>query len=570
MRVLRRRMGIASAVSALSGLAVLAVWWPLRNGLGTGAAFAASALSAILLGLGLYLARARRAAWKAAGGMLRVGMPLTEELLRLAVANAPLTFSLFDKDYRYLLATGKGLEARGVTEKDLLGRSALELYKNNPGAVDNLTTAMSGKSTQWSGVVGGRHLAAFNTPLKSPSGEVYGQVVISLDVTERMEAEKALRESDERFRALIQNSHDVVQLLSAEGVILYESPSVARVLGYAPEEMIGRRAADFVHPEDVGPRLEGFRQAVGSGGAASTAEIRIRHKDGSWRWIESTGRSLLDDPAVRAVVVNFRDVTDRKLAEDEIRALNAGLEKKVTERTEQLEEAVRELEAFSYSVSHDLRAPLRHIGGFVELLERKSSGNLDDEGRRYLGIVGQSAKRMDQLISNLLSFSRMSRQELRKSRFNMADLMGQCVRELQPDVEGRDILWEIADFPPAYGDQDLLRQVAANLLSNAAKFTRERGRARIEAGFLREEGQTVYFVRDNGDGFDMKYADKLFGVFQRLHDSSRFEGTGIGLANVRRVISRHGGRTWAEGKPGEGATFYFSLPDQPRETGGAA
>ena len=237
------------------------------------------------------------------------------------------------------------------------------------------------------------------------------------------------------------------------------------------------------------------------------------------------------------------------------------LEQRVEERTTELKFANKELEAFSYSVSHDLRAPLRHIGGFTELLQAKSEA-MDPGSKRYLVIISEAVKRMDTLITSLLGFARMSRQEMQKSRFSMAEMVSQSIQEMEPDLKGRKITWKVAPLPEAFGDQPLLRQVVANLFTNAVKFTREREEAIIEVQCHEENSGHVYCIRDNGAGFDMKYAEKLFGVFQRLHSASQFEGTGIGLANVQRIIVRHGGRVWAEGEVGKGAAFFFFIPIQ--------
>jgi light-regulated signal transduction histidine kinase (bacteriophytochrome) len=228
---------------------------------------------------------------------------------------------------------------------------------------------------------------------------------------------------------------------------------------------------------------------------------------------------------------------------------------------EQLHEANKELEAFSYSVSHDLRAPLRHIAGFVDLLKRNNGGSLDDRGRRYLSIINNSAGQMGALIDDLLVFSRMSRMELRRTKVASVSLLDEARNTFQNDMNGRHIDWQIAPLPEVEADASMLRQVWINLVGNAVKYTRHRDPAKIEVGCANDgNGEWVFFVRDNGVGFDMKYVDKLFGVFQRLHRADEFEGTGIGLANVRRIVSRHGGRTWARGEINQGATFYFSLP----------
>ena len=284
-------------------------------------------------------------------------------------------------------------------------------------------------------------------------------------------------------------------------------------------------------------------------------ECRINRVDECVRWITAEGRVIRNEKGdpVRMVGIVF-DITERKNAEEIL-----------ARRTAELEAANQELEAFSYSVSHDLRAPLRHIDGFSDMLREECGSALDDSGRRHLDVISGSVKQMGKLIDDLLVFSKMGRVEMRQAQVSMDDLVKEVLQELAGDTKGRNIEWDIQLLPGVRGDPSMLKQVWANLLSNSVKYTRPRDLAKIKLGCSKKNGALEFYVQDNGAGFDMKYAEKLFGVFQRLHRAEEFEGTGVGLANVRRIVTRHGGQTRAHGKIDEGAIFYFTLPDSERE-----
>ena len=288
--------------------------------------------------------------------------------------------------------------------------------------------------------------------------------------------------------------------------------------------------------------------------------VPLRYMGGTTGMIALAGKqpgyTLADQEDVEILSIAFGEVLNRRRAEKKIHELNEELNRQVL----QAEATNRELEAFSYSVSHDLRAPLRHITGFVELLNKRDLALLDEKSRHYLQVISEAARKMGTLIDDLLAFSRMSRIELKKTRINFDEMVRGIVSELKNEVKEREIIWDIAPLPMVEGDPALLRLVMVNLIANALKFTRQCPRARIEIGAITDHpDETLFFVKDNGVGFDMKYVDKLFGLFQRLHSPEEFEGTGVGLANVQRIIRRHGGRTWAEGAVGGGAVFWFSL-----------
>jgi light-regulated signal transduction histidine kinase (bacteriophytochrome) len=281
--------------------------------------------------------------------------------------------------------------------------------------------------------------------------------------------------------------------------------------------------------------------------------------DGRELWLSTSKMPLRDSEGnVIGVLGTYEDITLRREAQEKILSLNEELEERVNRRTAQLENSNKELEAFSYSVSHDLRAPLRGITGFTQILLEDYEAQLDAEGQRYLRLVSENARKMGILIDDLLTFSRLNRHELKKQTVQIDTMARECLDDLRPDTVNRRLDAQIAEMPPCEADPSLLKLVLTNLLSNALKFTGKRDVAQIEVGCVNEGGK-IYFVKDNGVGFDMRYADKLFGVFQRLHRAEDYEGTGVGLANVQRIIARHGGRIWAEAELDKGATFYFTL-----------
>jgi PAS domain S-box-containing protein len=381
------------------------------------------------------------------------------------------------------------------------------------------------------------------------------------DITERKNAELALREGQQRLRLALEGGRmGTWQWNVQTGEVIWDERQ-CNLLGIEPvETAVVETFFDRVHPDDVS-EIRRILDSALQDGDDYEHEFRTILSDGQVRWLAAKGTVLRDQNGqpLEMIGLNF-DITARKQNEQQLLRLNEQLERKVQQRTARLEAANRELEAFSYSVSHDLRAPLRHIGGFVDLLRAKSAEKMDATCQRYLDIIADSAQRAGQLVDELLAFSRMSRTDLKQEWVDMNKLVSQVKSDPEIATAGRDIRWVVNQLPSVQGDPALLRLVWINLLSNAVKYTLTRETAEITIDAQQKEDDTVFEVRDNGVGFDMQFAGKLFGVFQRLHLREDFEGTGIGLANVRRIIERHGGRTWADGSVDAGATFYFSLP----------
>ena len=376
------------------------------------------------------------------------------------------------------------------------------------------------------------------------------------ELAERKLAQEALAKSEERFRSTLDNMLEGGQIISFDFRYLYVNKAVTIQGRKKKEELLGYTMMEVYPGIENTAVFPAIRKCMKENVSQHLINEFI-HVDGSVGWFE-----LSIQPVPEGVFILSYDITQRLLAENKIRKLNEELEEKVAKRTAQLANANKELEAFAYSVSHDLRAPLRAINGFSKILSEDYAKIIDDEGKRLCGIIQSEANRMGQLIDDLLAFSRLSRSSMQVTLTDMTDMVRQIFDETKEQYPDNKINFHLSELLPASVDANLIRQVWINYLSNALKFSSKKEIIEIEVGCYKNLGEIIYFVKDNGAGFDMNYVNKLFGVFQRLHNINEFYGTGVGLAIVQRIINRHGGKVWAEGEVNKGATFYFSLPDK--------
>lgn len=371
-----------------------------------------------------------------------------------------------------------------------------------------------------------------------------------------------LRASELSYRRLFEAAHDGILILDAEtGTIEDANPFLASLLGYSREEMVGRTVEELSPARDSVLSRETLEQ-LQQNEYVRHDDILLTTRDGREIAVELVGNQYRAGES-RLIRCSVREITERKRVEEQTGVVHADLEQRVADRTSQLQAANVALAAFSYSVSHDLRSPLRHVLGYVQLLQKDAGTCLPPRSLAHLKTISEAVARMGTLIDDLLSFSRVGIAAMHPAEVSLGDLARETMLDFHEETEARHIAWTIGPLPTAWCDRSLLRLALVNLFSNAVKFTSGRERATIEVGTRPgRDAETVVFVRDNGAGFDPRYIDKLFGVFQRLHSTAEFEGTGIGLANVKRIVERHGGRTWAEGTVNGGATFYFSLPTE--------
>jgi len=471
-------------------------------------------------------------------------------------------FQIIDFNFRYVYLNPTAIVQSHYREEEILGCTMTELY---PGIEHTelfriLTHCMEERSIRYienEFIYPDKTQGWFELRIQPV---VEGLLILSIDITERKKAEENRLKVEKRYKALIENSSEGITLLDKNFSILYRSPSTYKITGWTNEERSSQLQMQETHPEDVEQLHLAMKEIIGNPDTPCVITFRVKHKEGHYIWLEGILTNHLQDKYIEAIVLNFRDVTGRKNAEEKIRQMNDELEHKVVERTAQYDSVNKELEAFSYSVSHDLRAPLRAIDGYANMIEEDYDKLLDDEGKRLLGNIQQNAKKMSILIDDLLAFSRLGKKVISKKQLDMKELIEGVLIDLNKSMTHHAGI-KLGALHPVIGDYSLIHQVMINLVSNAVKYSSKKEKPVVSIESKKENNEVIYTITDNGVGFDMKYAHKLFGVFQRLHTMDEFEGTGVGLAIVQRVITKHNGKVWAGSKVNEGSVFSFSLPE---------
>jgi len=507
-----------------------------------------------------------------------------EKRYRSALEHMTEGFQILGKDFRYLYINKAASEQGRKSINELLGRTMMEVY---PGIENTVMFSMLLRCLE--------HIVpvTMENEFAYPNGDKRwfhlnmepvpeGILILSRDITHEKQADEELhqyrsnlenlviertaqleektkelnaafelqREREENLKLIFESINDyAIILLDVNGYINSWNTGAEKFTLYRQDDILGKHFSILFPIEDQLNDLP--KKELETAIIEERSEVegwRIK-KDGNRFWSLSIINVLRDKSGnISGFIKILKDMTERKIAAE-----------KLKDHSIKLEELNKELESFSYSVSHDLRAPLRHIDGFIQLIEKDIGTKLSDKNKKYFNYITSSVKKMGLLIDDLLSFSRMGRSEMHESEINPEELVNECIKDLIDETKDRDINWKINKLPKVHGDRNLLMQVFINLISNAVKYTKKKEKAVIEIGAKSAEGKHIFYIKDNGAGFDMNYASKLFGVFQRLHSDSEYEGTGIGLANVKRIINRHGGKVWAEGIVNNGAVFYFTL-----------
>jgi PAS domain S-box-containing protein len=478
----------------------------------------------------------------------------------LNCANAPII--VWDPVFRINKFNRAFERLTGYTADEIIGRKLDILFpkESRNNSLAKIAKTLCGE--HWESVEipihckdGSIRLILWNSAnIYDPSGKaLVATIAQGQDITERKQIEDRLKESEEKYRGIVENTTNVIMAIKADGIISYLSPTSKTVLGYSPEDLIGTNP-DIFHPDDMEKAQQAFSRAL-KGEKGSNYEYRILTKKGETKWISHSWSPIILDGKLQTVVSVIEDITQRKKADEKIQKLNESLQKHSIE----LASANKELEAFSYSASHDLRTPLRAIDGFSQALLEDYGDALDEQGKDFIQRIRKAIQKMGQLIDDMLRLSRLTRTEIGSEKIDFTSLARVVIEKLQRTEPSRKVKIKIQEGMIVKGDKKLLEILLDNLLGNAWKFTAKTKHPSIEVSSTIKHNQTVYIIKDNGAGFDMAHCDKLFVLFQRLHSTDEFSGTGIGLAIVQRIIYKHGGKIWAEGEIEKGATFFFTL-----------
>ncbi len=494
------------------------------------------------------------------------GIQTVNNFLDTILENIPnMVFVKESKDLKFVRFNKAGEDLLGYSREDLLGKNDFDFFpkeqaeffiaKDREALNRSYVTDIPEEPIQTKHGV--RWLHTRKIPIKNLNGDTAYLLGISEDITDARETALALKQSEERFRLLVLNVRDyAIIMIDANGIVLNWNRGAELVKGYSAKEIIGKHFSLFYTEEDRDSKRPEQNLAEAKRlGSFENEGWRVK-KDGSLFWADVIITPLYDEfQQLKGFSKITRDITAKKDAEEEIQLLNKKLEKNV----KQLERVNNELEAFTYSVSHDLRAPLRAIHGYTKILEEEFAGKLNDDTKHMMNGVMINAKKMGQLIDDLLALSRLGKKDINRREIDLTDLANASLTELKKTMDTSKAKVTVHSLGSAVVDPALIQQVFINLMNNAVKYSGKKEQPVIEVGTKTENNEKVYYVKDNGAGFDMQYYNKLFGVFQRLHDSFEYEGTGVGLALVKRIISRHGGKIWADAQVDKGATFYFTL-----------
>ena len=490
----------------------------------------------------------------------------SEDPRKFLLDTVPVYVAYIDAEERYCHVNARYGELFGH-DKEFVGRRVKEVVGPETYArvKPYLAQALSGRRTThryWlrSGEIE-RYFHAHYIP-HIVDGRIEGLAVCGIDATEEQLAQEALEASEARFRSVFENATSGIVISELDATITAANEFACELFGYEESALLGMNALELIHPTDRDMVREKMQGLLAGKRQRAEVEHRFRARDGSSGWLHASfalvGGSASDSRFFLAVLT---DVTAHKRAEEALQELTDVLESKVAERTSELTEVNNELDAFNHTVSHDLRAPLRALSGFTEALREEYGDSLDPTAQRYIERIAAASRNIGELLDGLLVLSNSSRQEMRKTRVDLSALANRSIAALQAETPDRKVQTHVQPGIEVNGDERLLEVLVFNLLSNAWKYTRNEPHPYIEVSAQQGEGVKVVCVSDNGAGFDQAHVDKAFAPFQRLHPSGEFEGQGIGLATVKRIVRRHGGRIWAESEPGQGATFMVALPN---------